>query len=342
MTTVLEVEDLVVRYRTSQGILTAVDGVNLSIARGETLGIVGESGCGKSSLARAVVQLETPARGRILVNGTDIARLRGRARQAARAQVQMVFQNAMAALDPRQRVRTALEMPLKVQRRGNSAERRARVAELMRLVGLRPELADRLPHELSGGQRQRLTIARAVALQPDLIVCDEAVSALDVSLQAQVLNLLRRLQREQGLAYLFISHDLAVVEYLADRVAVMYLGRIVELAPRDRLWRHPGHPYTRALIDAVPTTDPDAARSAGRARLDGDPPSPFAPPAGCRFHTRCPIATDRCRVEEPKLVTHADGHQVACHDPFASTPNHAVADAGLRAPISREAQTHVV
>ena len=318
MSRLLDIEDLVVTYRTSRGPLNGVDGVSLSLHRGETLGIVGESGCGKSSLGRAVVQLEQPARGRILIDGVDPRQLSRRAQRAARARVQMVFQNSATALDPRLRVGTALELPLRVHRLGNRAGRRARVAELMHLVGLREDLANRLPHELSGGQRQRVAIARALALGPDAIVCDEAVSALDVSLQAQVLNVLRRLQAEVGLAYLFISHDLAVVEYLADRVAIMYLGRIVELADREQIWRNPSHPYTRALIDAVPPADLAQARSRNRKPLAGDPPSPFAPPPGCRFHPRCPIARDRCRQEVPELRMHSAGQFAACHYPLAA------------------------
>ncbi len=325
MTRVLDVEDLVVTYRTPRGPLNGVDGVDLWLDRGRTLGIVGESGCGKSSLARAVVQLEQPARGRILVEGIDLAQLAGRARRTARTRVQMVFQNSAAALDPRHRVGASLELPLKMHRIGNRVQRRTRVAELMRLVGLRAELVDRLPHELSGGQRQRVAIARALALEPDVIVCDEAVSALDVSLQAQVLNVLRRLQAEQGLAYLFISHDLAVVEYLADRVAVMYLGKVVELAAREQIWRNPGHPYTQALIDAVPPADPAEARSRHCDILAGDPPSPLALPSGCRFHPRCPIARDRCTREEPAMRTYANGQFVACHYPFARSTTSRIA-----------------
>ena len=263
-TPALEVSDLVVSYRTGRGQLSAVDGVSFAIRPGETLGLVGESGCGKSSLAKAIVQLVEPSSGALKVEGRDITRLTGRERRALRPKVQMVFQDPMGALDPRQRAGTILETPLKLNGVRGKAERRARVARLMEAVGLRPEFIDRLPHEFSGGQRQRIGIARALALDPAVIVCDEPVSALDVSLQAQVLNLLRKVQRETQVAYLFISHDLSVVEHIADRVAIMYLGRIVELAPRETLWRAPLHPYTRALIEALPRMDRPPAASPTR------------------------------------------------------------------------------
>lgn len=309
----LAITDLVVTYATARGRLTAVDGLSLAIAPGETLGLVGESGCGKSSLAKAVVQLVEPHSGAIAVDGQDLTTLSARARRALRPKVQMVFQDPMGALDPRQRALTILETPLKLNGVRDKAERRARVLALMEEVGLRPELVDRLPHEFSGGQRQRLGIARALALKPSVIVCDEPVSALDVSLQAQVLNLLRRVQRTTGVAYLFISHDLSVVEHIADRVAIMYLGKVVEIAPRDRLWRAPAHPYTRALMDALPRMDPTHSRIADKEVIGGDLPSPFTPPQGCRFHTRCPLAVARCAAEAPALRPVADGHFAACH-----------------------------
>ncbi|MFG1260604.1 oligopeptide/dipeptide ABC transporter ATP-binding protein [Xanthobacter flavus] len=312
-TPALEVRDLVVSYRTGRGPLSAVDGVSFAIRPGETLGLVGESGCGKSSLAKAIVQLVEPTSGALKVEGHDITGLTARARRALRPKVQMVFQDPMGALDPRQRAGTILETPLKLNGVRGKAERRARVASLMEAVGLRPEFIDRLPHEFSGGQRQRIGIARALALDPAVIVCDEPVSALDVSLQAQVLNLLRKVQRETSVAYLFISHDLSVVEHIADRVAIMYLGRIVELAPRETLWRAPLHPYTRALIEALPRMDPTTSRIADKTIVGGDLPSPFSPPKGCRFHTRCPIAVGRCAIEAPALSDAGDGHLVACH-----------------------------
>ncbi|MFG1378619.1 ABC transporter ATP-binding protein [Xanthobacter autotrophicus] len=309
----LEIDDLVVSYRTARGRLTAVDGVSFSIAPGETLGLVGESGCGKSSLGKAIVQLVEPTSGSLAVEGHDLTALSARERRALRPRVQMVFQDPSGALDPRQRAGTILETPLKLNGVRDRAERRARVAALMEQVGLRPELTDRLPHEFSGGQRQRLGIARALALNPGVIVCDEPVSALDVSLQAQVLNLLRTVQRATRVAYLFISHDLSVVEHIADRVAIMYLGKLVELAPRETLWRNPAHPYTRALIDALPRMDPTTSRIADKTVISGDLPSPYTPPAGCRFHTRCPLAEPRCRTDAPAFVPVGIDHFAACH-----------------------------
>ena len=311
--TALEVEDLVVSYRAARGRLTAVDGVSFAIAPGETLGLVGESGCGKSSLGKAIVQLVEPTAGALRVEDRDVTLLSAKARRALRPKVQMVFQDPMGSLDPRQRAGTILETPLKLNGVRDKAARRARVLALMEEVGLRPEFIDRLPHEFSGGQRQRLGIARALALDPAVIVCDEPVSALDVSLQAQVLNLLRKVQRRTGVAYLFISHDLSVVEHIADRVAIMYLGKIVELAPRETLWRAPAHPYTRALIEALPRMAPEASRMADRQVIGGDLPSPYDPPAGCRFHTRCPIAVPRCAEVAPELRPLAAGHLAACH-----------------------------
>lgn len=309
----LEVNELVVSYHTARGHLTAVDGVSFSVAPGETLGLVGESGCGKSSLAKAIVQLVEPAHGTIRVEGQNIVRASRNVRHALRSKVQMVFQDPMGALDPRQRAGTILETPLKIHGFGNSTERQVRVRELMEQVGLRPEFIDRLPHEFSGGQRQRLGIARALALNPRLIVCDEPVSALDLSLQAQVLNLLRNVQRQHHVGYLFISHDLSVVEHIADRVAIMYLGKLVEVAPRDSIWQRPAHPYTRALIEALPRIDPANSRIADKKIIGGDLPSPYAPPKGCRLHTRCPHAFARCSLEEPELVEIAAGHFAACH-----------------------------
>jgi peptide/nickel transport system ATP-binding protein len=309
----LDVSDLQVRYETRHGTLQAVDHVSFTLRAGETLGLVGESGCGKSSLGKAVMRLVEPAGGRIVLDGTDITHLSPAELRPLRRRFQMVFQDPGGSLDPRLHVGDALADPLKLFHDGSAADRRERVQALLQQVGLPADAAHRLPHEFSGGQRQRIAIARAIALAPDLIVCDEPVSALDVSLQAQILNLLSDLQQARGMAYLFISHDLAVVQHLADRVAVMYLGEIVEVAPRSELWRRPAHPYTQALIDAVPKMDPRHSRIADRKPLHGDLPDPFQPPAGCRFHTRCPHAFDRCRAEKPALRTVAPGHVAACH-----------------------------
>ncbi|KAA1054139.1 ABC transporter ATP-binding protein [Azospirillum argentinense] len=308
----LTIEDLRVTHRTRSGLVHAVDGVNLTLRRGETLGLVGESGCGKSTLARAVMRLTPPASGRILLDGTDVTRLKGRAAAPFTARVQMVFQDPAASLDPRYTVARAIAEPLLPTVR-DAAERARRVAALMDDVGLARALADRFPHQLSGGQRQRVAIARAIAPRPDFVVLDEPVSALDVSLQAQVLNLLVDLQERHGLAYLFIGHDIGVVRHMADRVAVMYLGRVVEIGDWSDVVDEPAHPYTRALMAAAPAGHPDAGRAATRAVLAGELPSPFAPPPGCAFHTRCPLAVERCRREAPALRDAADGRRVACH-----------------------------
>ncbi|RWR27696.1 ATP-binding cassette domain-containing protein [Sinirhodobacter populi] len=312
MTAVLDVRDLKVTYSTRRGRLQAVDGVSFAIEKGQTLGLVGESGCGKSSLGKAIMRLVTPTGGQVRVMGEDITTRSAARLRPLRRRFQMVFQDPSASLDPRQKVRDIIAEPLAFHRIGSTEDRSARVAELMAQVGLHPAMAGRLPHEFSGGQRQRISIARAIAPEPDLLVCDEPVSALDVSLQAQILNLLRDLQDRTGVACLFISHDLSVVQHLADRVAVMYLGQIVEIAGRDRFWRHAAHPYTRALIDAVPQIRPGAARS-HRRLLQGDLPNPFAPPAGCHFSSRCPLATDRCLAEAPALRSVAPDHAIACH-----------------------------
>ncbi|MGQ4274647.1 ABC transporter ATP-binding protein [Terrihabitans sp. B22-R8] len=313
MTALLDVRDLEVRYQTGRGLLHAVDGISFSLKQGETLGLVGESGCGKSSLGKAIMRLIEPHSGSISLDGTDITRLKGRRLRPHRKRFQMVFQDPSASLDPRKRVGALLEAPLALHRLGNHRERRDRVLALMRQVGLHADHADRLPHEFSGGQRQRIAIARALALEPSLIVCDEPVSALDVSLQAQILNLLSDLQESRGVAYLFISHDLSVVQHLADRIAVMYLGQIVEIAHRASMWRRPAHPYTQALIASVPQVDPAQRRAASAAHLSGDLPNPYAPPQGCRFHTRCPHAMAICRREAPVLRNIAPDHAAACH-----------------------------
>jgi oligopeptide transport system ATP-binding protein len=301
--------------------LQAVDGVSLSVQEGETLGLVGESGCGKSTLARCIVRLHEPTAGTIRFDGQDITRLSARHLRALRRDLVMVFQDPQASLNPRKRVDEIVGMPLRIHGMASGAALRTRVGELLELVGLSPSHAQRYPHEFSGGQRQRIGLARALATNPRLVVCDEPVSALDVSIQAQILNLLRDLQRELRLTLVFIAHDLGVVRHVSDRVAVMYLGRIVEIAPVDELYAHPVHPYSEALLSAVPVPDPDVLDSG--IVLEGDVPSPIDPPAGCRFHPRCRYATDVCRVEDPPL-TADDGkpHPAACHHPLSAKIGH--------------------
>ena len=316
----LEVRDLKVHFPVRGGLfgrprawVRAVDGVSFEIRRGETLALVGESGCGKSTTGYAALGMVPATAGRVLVEGRDIAAMDGAGRRALARRMQIVFQDPASALNPRMRVGDSIAEPLVIHGTMSAARRRARVAELLDLVGLRAEHADRMPDAFSGGQRQRLVIARALALEPSLIVCDEAVSALDVSVQSQVLNLLLDLQQRLGLAYLFISHDLGVVRHLADRVAVMYLGRIAEMADADSLFERPGHPYTRALLGAAPRPDP--GRRGGRTILTGDLPSPVAPPPGCRFSTRCPVVRPSCSTAEPDLRVIGPGHRAAC--PYA-------------------------
>ena len=290
----------------------AVDDVSITLNYGETFGLVGESGCGKSTLGQTILRLEEPTEGKIFYRGEDITQIGKKQMRALRQEMQIIFQDPFSSLDPKMTVGNIIGEPLVVHKWGNKAERDARVGELLELVGLRPEHAKRYPHEFSGGQRQRIGIARALAVNPKFVICDEAVSALDVSIQAQVLNLLARLQKELGLTYLFIAHGLAVVKYISDRIGVMYLGKIVEVSSSDRIYDSPLHPYTQALIAAIPVADPDI-RNDETKLLTGDVPSPIDPPSGCRFHTRCPHACERCAVEEPELLDMGDGHLVACH-----------------------------
>jgi oligopeptide/dipeptide ABC transporter ATP-binding protein len=293
--------------------LRAVDGVSFGVRTAETLALVGESGCGKTTLGRTILRLYTPAAGRILFDGTDIASLSGAQLREFRRQAQMIFQDPYATLDPRMTIENAIAEPLAAHGVGTRQDRKRRVVELLERVGLPPSAASRFPHAFSGGQRQRIGIARALALNPRLIVADEPVSALDVSIQAQVVNLLQDIQEELGLTLLFVAHDLAVVRHIANRVAVMYLGKVVELGTRDVVFTNPLHPYTQSLLSAVPIPDPPVERRRGRAVLSGDVPSPIEPPPGCRFHTRCPFVMDKCRTTEPLSVPTADGRIVACH-----------------------------
>jgi peptide/nickel transport system ATP-binding protein/oligopeptide transport system ATP-binding protein len=298
-----------------EGVVHAVDDVSFTLDREETLGLVGESGCGKSTTGRLVLRLLDPTSGAIRVDGRAIEALKGRDLRDLRRRMQIVFQDPYASLNPRMRVQDILAEPLQIQGRRDEVE--DRVPELLEMVGLGAEHANRFPHEFSGGQRQRIGIARALALEPDVVVLDEPVSALDVSIQAQVLNLLARLQEQLSLAFLFIAHDLSVVRHLSDRVAVMYLGKIVEVGPARQIYGRAGHPYTQALLSAVPEPDPQRERERRRIVLEGDLPSPVDPPSGCRFRTRCWKAQDVCTTDEPELIDRGQGHPVACH--FADT-----------------------
>lgn len=310
----LQVEGLKVHYPTTnrrqQNYVRAVDGVSFELQAGETLGLVGESGCGKTTTGRAVLRLVEPTAGKILFAGKNLRELRAEQLRQFRSQMQIVFQDPYASLNPRLRVGAALVEAMEIHNIGSPNERRTMAQELLAKVGLNPDYVDRYPHEFSGGQRQRIGIARALAVRPQLIVCDEPVSALDVSVQAQVVNLLQDLQQELGLSYLFIAHDLSVVKHICHRVAVMYLGQIVELAEVDELFANPQHPYTQALLSAIPIPDPE--QQSAFLPLSGELPSPLDPPSGCSFHTRCPYATDPCSVERPLPHVVAPGHMVVC------------------------------
>ena len=311
----LKVEHLTKHFPVGGGkVVHAVDDVSFSIARGETLGLVGESGCGKSSCARTIIRIYEPTSGSILLDGEDISALSQKQLLPYRRKMQMIFQDPYASLNARMTVQDIVAEPLRAHRIcASRAEERDRVIQMLERVGLNREHAGRYAHEFSGGQRQRVGIARALILQPELVICDEPISALDVSIQAQVVNMLRTFQEQQGLTYLFIAHDLSMVRYVSDNVGVMYLGQLVELCRADEIYARPAHPYTQGLLASVPIPDPVAARRKETVGLEGDLPSPIAPPRGCRFHTRCPHATPRCGEEAPALSEASPGHLVACH-----------------------------
>jgi oligopeptide/dipeptide ABC transporter ATP-binding protein len=312
------------------GRVHAVDGVDLEVYPGETLGVVGETGCGKSTLGRMACRLLDVTEGTVEFDGRDVTNLKGKALRAFRRQVQMIFQDPYSSLNPRKRIGAIIGDPFQIHGIADGRERKLRVQELMEVVGLNPEHYNRFPAEFSGGQRQRIGVARALALRPKLIICDEPVSALDVSIQAQVINLLEDLQNEFNLTYIFIAHDLSVVRHVSDRVAVMYLGKVVELSDAKRLYAEPKHPYTGALLSAVPVADPDEAEKRERVILYGDVPSPIDPPSGCRFHPRCPKAQDRCVSEEPPLEQKASGDLAACHFPLEPGEKLAKATPGIK------------
>ena len=317
---ILRVENLVKYFPIRRGVfqrhvgdVKAVDGVSFAVRRGETLGLVGESGCGKTTTGRTIVRLYEPTAGHVYFNGTDLSHLKSEELRKVRRKIQMVFQDPYASLNPRMSVLGIVGEALGAHRIATGAQRTERVAELLKLVGLNPSLMKRYPHEFSGGQRQRIGLARALALDPELIICDEPVSALDVSIQAQVVNLLAELQEKLGLTYVFIAHDLSMVRHISNRVAVMYLGKIVELTDRDTLYANPLHPYTQALLSAVPVPDPSVEAKRQRIILQGDLPSPANPPVGCHFNTRCPVAIDACSEMEPEFIEVEPGHFCACH-----------------------------
>lgn len=327
--TLLDVRDLKMHFPLTSGIVfqrvvghvRAVDGISFTIERGQTLGLVGESGSGKTTIGRTIVRLYKPTGGQILFDNIDLAKLQGEPLRQARQRVQMIFQDPYASLNPRFTIGSLIAEPMHIYKVASSKEIRDRTAELLRVVGLRSEYIDRYPHEFSGGQRQRIAVARALAINPEFVIADEPVSALDVSIRAQVLNLLQSLQQRFNLTYLFVSHDLSVVRHVADRIAVMYLGKIVELSDRDELYSAPKHPYTRALLSAVPIPDPQIEKRRQRIILSGDLPSPIKIPSGCRFHTRCPMAQDICREIEPAYeAKEGREHYAACHFSENVTP----------------------
>ncbi|MEN6554966.1 MAG: dipeptide ABC transporter ATP-binding protein [Anaerolineaceae bacterium] len=300
-------------FSTQRRFIKAVDDVSFDVLEGETLGLVGETGCGKTTVARTILQLYRPTSGQVLFDGVDLASLQENDLRKMRSRMQMIFQDPYASLNPRMTVGAIIAAPLDVHTRLDQKEKRDRVQELLKLVGLNPDFVNRYPHEFSGGQRQRIGIARALALNPDLVICDEPISSLDVSIQAQVVNLLEELQNRLGLTYIFVAHDLSMVRHISDRIIVMYLGKVMELADRNEIYLHPLHPYTCALMSAVPIPDPDKARNRKRIILKGDIPSPLNPPQGCNFNTRCPIASGRCFQEDPEYREISPEHWVACH-----------------------------
>jgi oligopeptide transport system ATP-binding protein len=316
----IEIHDLEMHFPVTKGIILqrkvgavkAVDGISFAIKEGETLGLVGESGCGKSTTGRAILQLHRPTKGSVIFRGVDLTKIKGEELRRMRRKVQMIFQDPYASLNPRMTVGDIIGEPIRVHNLRQGKAVRERVQELLELVGLNPYFINRYPHEFSGGQRQRIGIARALAVEPEFVVCDEPVSALDVSIQAQVINLLEDLQNKLNLTYLFIAHNLSVVKHISDRVGVMYLGKVVELASGEKLYSQPLHPYTQALLSAVPIPDPKIEQTRQRIILEGDVPSPLNPPSGCHFHTRCPIAIEKCRNEEPPFVDYGGGHFAAC------------------------------
>lgn len=312
MTALLQVKDLYKHFKVARGLVKSVDGVSFDVAKGETLGLVGESGCGKTTTGRTIVRLYDATEGQIIYKGTDLAQLTQHQMLPYRKEIQMIFQDPYASLNPRMTVGDIVMEPLIIHKFPKD-EWHDRVRHLLTTVGLNSEHANRYPHEFSGGQRQRIGIARALAVNPEFIVCDEPISALDVSIQAQIVNTLEDLQKSLGLTYLFIAHDLSMVKHISNRIAVMYLGALVELASSNDLYTNPLHPYTQSLLSAIPLPDPDKADARKRIQLEGEIPSPLNPPTGCKFHTRCPKAFDRCAVETPQLVSRGAGHLCACH-----------------------------